>query len=249
VKALRSLPAPAPGPIFFTLPGGMERLVDALVAAIEARGGEVRSGSRVTSLDELDADRVILAVPAFAAAPLLAPVAPAAAAVLGAIEHASVTLVTFAYPDAAVDRPLDASGFLVPRPEGLLMTACSWSSSKWSHLAAPGRFLLRVSAGRVGDDRVEGMTDEAVVAQLREELGTTMGVRGEPIEAAVHRWPRAFPQYAPGHLARMADVRAALPAHVALAGALLGGVGIPACIATGRAAAARARGEETPASR
>jgi oxygen-dependent protoporphyrinogen oxidase len=176
-------------------------------------------------------------------------VAPAAAAVLAAIEHSSVTLVTFAYPDDAVSRPLDASGFLVPRPEGLLMTACSWSSSKWSHLAAPGRFLLRVSAGRVGDDRAEGMTDDAVVARLRDELATTMGVRGEPIEAAVHRWPNAYPQYAPGHLARMAEVRAALPPHVAIAGALLGGVGIPACIATGRAAAGRVRGEESVTSR
>ncbi|MCU1485674.1 MAG: Protoporphyrinogen oxidase [Actinomycetia bacterium] len=243
-KALRRLPAPAPGPVFFTLPGGMQRLVDALVAAIEARGGEVRTGSAVTSLDQLDADGIVLATPAFATAPLLRPLAPAAADVLEGIAYSSVTLVAFAYPDAAVDRPLDASGFLVPRPEGLLMTACSWSSTKWSHLAGPGRFLLRVSAGRIGDDRAEGMPDEAVVDQLRDELATTMGVRGEPLEVAVHRWPRAFPQYAPGHLDRMAAVQAALPPRLALAGALLGGVGIPACIGTGRAAALRARGED-----
>lgn len=248
-RTLRTLPPPAPGPVFFTIPGGMERLVRALVDAIAANGGEVRHGSPVTSLAELDVDGVVLAVPAFAAAPLLVPVAPTAAAVLGDVEHSSVTLATFAYPDAAVDRPLDASGFLVPRPEALLMTACSWSSTKWAHLAAPGRFLLRVSAGRVGDDRAEGMTDEAVIERLREELALTMGVRGEPLEAAVHRWPRAFPQFAPGHLARMAEVQAALPPDVALAGAVLGGIGVPACIATGRAAASRLRGEEPTTSR
>jgi oxygen-dependent protoporphyrinogen oxidase len=248
-RALRSLPAPAPGPVFLTLPGGMERLVGALVAAIEARGGEVRTGSAVTSLDQLDADGVVVATPAFAAAPLLLPVAPAAAAVLDGIAYSSVTLVAFAYPDGAVERPLDASGFLVPRPEGLLMTACSWSSSKWGHLAGDGRFLLRVSAGRVGDDRAQGMADEAVVAQLRAELATTMGVRGEPLEVAVHRWPRAFPQYAPGHLDRIAAALADLPAGVALAGAMLGGVGIPACIGTARAAASRLRGEEPGPSR
>jgi oxygen-dependent protoporphyrinogen oxidase len=247
--ALRALPAPAPGPVFFTLPGGMERLVGALVGAIEGMGGEVRAGSAVSSLDELDADAVVLAVPAFAAAPLLAPRAPDVARVLADIEYSSVTLVALAYPDGAVDRPLDASGFLVPRPEGMLMTACSWSSSKWSHLAAPGRFLLRVSAGRVGDDRAEAMTDDAVVARLRDELRTTMGLHGEPIDVAVHRWPRAFPQYAPGHLTRMAEAQAALPEGLALAGAMLGGVGIPACIATGRSAAARLRGEETAGSR
>ncbi|MCU1377557.1 MAG: Protoporphyrinogen oxidase [Acidimicrobiales bacterium] len=248
-RALRTSPAPAPGPVFFTLPGGMARLVDALVASITAHGGEVRTGAPVASLDALDADGVVLAVPAYAAAPLLESVAPGPAATLAAIDYSSVTLVAFAYPDDAIDRSLDASGFLVPRPEGLLMTACSWSSTKWAHLAAPGRFVLRVSAGRIGDERAAGLSDEALVAQLRDELALTMGVRGEPLEIAVHRWPRAFPQYAPGHLARMAEVRAALPPGLALAGALLGGVGIPACIGTGRSAAARLRGEESAPSR
>jgi oxygen-dependent protoporphyrinogen oxidase len=203
----------------------------------------------VTSLDELDADGVVVAVPAHAAAPLLQERAPRAAAVLGGIEHSSVTLVAFAFPDEAVARPLDASGFLVPRPEGLLMTACSWSSSKWSHLSAPGRFLLRVSAGRVGDDRAAALSDDDVIARLRDELRTTMGVRGAPLEVAVHRWPLAFPQYAPGHLDRIAEAQASLPAGLALAGAMLGGVGIPACIGTGRAAAVRLRGEERGTSR
>jgi oxygen-dependent protoporphyrinogen oxidase len=96
----------------------------------------------------------------------------------------------------------------------------------------------------VGDDRAIGMSDEAVVRQLRDELALTMGVTGEPLEVAVHRWPRAFPQYAPGHLDRMAEVQRVLPPDLALAGAMLGGVGIPACIGTGRAAARRLRGEE-----
>ena len=228
-RALRAVPKPAPGPVFFTIPGGMQRLVDALVTAIESSGGKLHTGERVGSLDDIDADGIVVTVPALV--PAVADVA-----------YSSVTLATFAYANGATDRPLDASGFLVPRPEGLLMTACSWASSKWAHLAAPGRFLLRVSAGRYGDERAMGMSDDAVVAQLRDELGLVMGVRGEPQEVAVHRWPRAFPQYAPGHLTRMAEVQAALPANVALAGAVLGGVGIPACIGTGRAAATKLRG-------
>jgi len=157
------------------------------------------------------------------------------------VPYSSVTLVLFAYPAGAVGRALDASGFLVPRPEGLLMTACSWASTKWAHLAAPGRFLLRVSAGRYGDDRVEQLTDDQVVAQLREELTLTMGVVGEPIEVAVHRWRQAFPQYAPGHLERMREMISTSPSDLSLAGAVVGGVGIPACIGSGRAAAARLR--------
>jgi oxygen-dependent protoporphyrinogen oxidase len=245
-RALQSAvrPPASDDPVFFTLVGGMAKLVDALVAAIEQRGGEIRTGTTVSSTEDLDADGVVIAVPAYAAATLVADVDEDAAAALAAIDHSSVTLVTLAYPSSAVRRPLDASGFLVPRPEGLLMTACSWASSKWSHLATPGQFVLRVSAGRAGDERATGMSDGAVVAQLRDDLGLTMGVRGEPLEVAVHRWPRAFPQYAPGHLERMHQLVEGLPARVTLAGAALGGVGLPACIGTGRAAASRLRGQE-----
>ena len=224
-RALRSVPAPQPGPVFHGIDGGMERLVDALVAAIESRGGKLHTGEPIAGAGDVDADGVVWAVPR----PDL-------------VDYSSVVLVNFAYPVSATARSLDASGFLVPRPEGLLMTACSWASSKWAHLAVPGQFILRVSAGRYGDDRAMGMSDEAVIAQLRDELSLTMGVGGEPTEVAVHRWRQAFPQYEPRHLQRMADAQAALPANVALAGAALGGVGIPQCVATGRAAAAKLLG-------
>jgi oxygen-dependent protoporphyrinogen oxidase len=101
--------------------------------------------------------------------------------------------------------------------------------------------VLRVSAGRHGDDRAAAMSDDAVVQRLRDELALTMGVAGEPIDVAVHRWPHAFPQYPPGHLVRMREMISASPSNLSLAGAVVSGVGIPACIASGRAAAARLR--------
>jgi oxygen-dependent protoporphyrinogen oxidase len=224
-RALRRARTAAPtGPVFHGLRGGMETLAKALVAAIDGAGGRIETGSAVASPDQLDVDGIVWATPR----PDL-------------VAYSSVTLVLFAYPDGAVTRPLDASGFLVPRPEGLLMTACSWASTKWAHLAAPGRFLLRVSAGRHGDERVDGMTDDEVVARLRDELALTMGVAGEPIEVAVHRWSQAFPQYLPGHLDRMREMISGSSSSVSPAGAVIGGVGIPACIGSGRAAAARLR--------
>jgi protoporphyrinogen/coproporphyrinogen III oxidase len=255
-------PAPGASPVFLTLPGGLGTLVDALAARLDAAGVEVRTGTTVTALApvdggwrlttaagagggpatapvEVDADAVVLAVPAFAAAPLVGPNAPSVAASLGALDHASVALVALAYAEHAVPRPLDGSGFLVPRVEGRLMTACSWASSKWAHLARPGRVLLRVSAGRAGDERAAALDDEALVARLRVELGAAMGIEAAPLEVRVTRWPRAFPQYGPGHLTRMAEASATLASQapgLALAGAALGGIGLPACIGTGRAA-------------
>jgi oxygen-dependent protoporphyrinogen oxidase len=220
----RAASTPTSGPLFYGLRGGMAQLADALVAAIESHGGRLHTGHLVAAAEDLDVDGVVWATPR-----------------ADVVAYSSVTLVLFAYPDSAVGRPLDASGFLVPRPEGLLMTACSWASTKWAHLASPGRFLLRVSAGRFGDDRADHLTDDEVVARLRDELTLTMGVVGEPIEVAVHRWPQAFPQYAPGHLDRMREMISGSPSNLSLAGAVVGGVGIPACIGSGRAAADRLR--------
>lgn len=250
-KALTPVPAPTGEPVFLTPKGGLGTIVDALLERI----GDVRLS---TPVDRIEPgwtvagerfDGVVLAVPAFAMAPLLEPVAPDAARFMASVEHASVTLVTFAYRRDDVPHPLDGSGFLVPRPEGLLLTAGSWASSKWAHLAVPGQVVLRVSAGRIDDDRATRMTDDEVVSRMRDELGTVMGIRAAPTEVAVHRWPRSFPQYALGHLERARAAMATLPDGLAVAGASLGGVGLPACIGSGRVAAKRARREEPAGAR
>jgi oxygen-dependent protoporphyrinogen oxidase len=55
----------------------------------------------------------------------------------------------------------------------------------------------------------------------------------------VTRWGGALPQYTVGHLDRVAAIRATVAAQPGLAvcGAAYDGVGVPACVATGRAAA------------
>lgn len=256
VRGARAVRADAPAndaPVFFGFPTGMGRLVGALVERLEAAGARIRTGAAVTAVDRragggyrvatdrgpLDADAVIVAVPAPAAARLVSPLAPEAGAALAGVEHVSVALVALAWPAAAVPRPLDGSGFLVPRTERRLMTACSWASTKWAHLGGTGSVLLRASAGRAGDTRAEAMDDDDLVERLCVELRAAIGVEGGPTEARVTRWPGGFPQYRPGHLARMAAATASLPPGLALAGAALGGVGVPACTGSGRAAAAR----------
>jgi oxygen-dependent protoporphyrinogen oxidase len=241
LAALRAQPPAVPGPVFFCPVGGMGALADALLAALAARRVDVRLGSSVSELDDVDADAVVLAVPAPIAAPLLHADVPAAAAGLAEIDHASVVVVTFSFPRAGVRHELDGSGFLVPRTEGLLLTAASWATSKWAHLAGDdGRIVVRASAGRSGEERIASLDDDQLVAQLRGDLALTMGAEVEPDEVRVSRWPRGFPQYAPGHLDRVAAIEATLAEEmprVVVTGAMLRGIGVPACIREGRAAA------------
>lgn len=248
VRALKGTPAPPTSndPVFLTLPGGLEGIVDALVKEIADGGGELHRGDPVHSISPAqitsrsgthDVQAVVLATPTYASAPLLEPLAPGVASALGSIPYASVAMTLLAYE---TPRQLDASGYLVPRTEGLLLTAASWASSKWAHLSRPGRVILRASAGRFGDDRAADMDDATLVERIRADLATTMDLRDEPSAVRVQRWPRSFPQFPPGHQARIAAAQAELAAiapTVAVAGAAINGVGIPACIGSGRAAA------------
>lgn len=252
LRGQRRTNPPAPSaPVFHGLAGGMGRLVDALVTRLDEAGVELRlstpvgplaAGGRAEVVVEGDTfDGAVLATPAFVAAHQLSAVAPAASTGLAGIEFASVALLLLAYRRDALAAPLAGSGFLVPRVEGRLVTACSWSSSKWAHLSGGDSVVLRASAGRIGDERAMALSDDELVARVHDELAQAMGLRAAPVDHEVVRWARAFPQYEPGHLARITaieDELARVAPRVALAGAALRGVGIPACISSGRAAAA-----------
>lgn len=248
---LRRAPRPAAGPVFLGLTGGLQRLVDAL----DARLDDVRLGSPVSSVSRtpaggyrLDlpagqsvvADTVVVTVPAPAAARLLAAVSPAAAAGLATIRHASVVTATLAYPPSALARPLPGAGMLVPRVDRRLLTACTWSTSKWPALARSGMVMLRGSAGRDGDERAMDMGDDELVQRMGDELSEAIGVSGRPATSLVTRWRDGFPQYDVGHQARVAAIESALAADapgIFVAGAAYRGLGITACVEQARGAA------------
>jgi oxygen-dependent protoporphyrinogen oxidase len=83
------------------------------------------------------------------------------------------------------------------------------------------------------------MPDEDLVGQVIGELRELIGVTEPPLASVVRRWPRAFPQYLPGHLRKIEHAQAALRElpSLEIAGAALGGIGIPACVTSGERAA------------
>jgi oxygen-dependent protoporphyrinogen oxidase len=247
---LRGLPRPGEGPLFLAPRAGMGRLTERLVSALRERGVHFEAvaasallggkGGRIVVEPAGAFDAVVLATPARAAAKLLNDGAPEAAAGLRAIRSSSVTLVTLAYRRAELAAPEGVSGWLVARPEGRLMTACSFGSTKWPHWSDPDTMVLRVSAGRAGDEQALVLADDDLVDRLHREVALALGTTAIPFHWRVNRWREAFPQYEVGHRARVEGIeshlRRCLPA-VALAGASLRGSGVPACIASGRQAA------------
>ncbi|HEX8766974.1 MAG TPA: protoporphyrinogen oxidase [Jatrophihabitans sp.] len=250
---------PAPGPVFASLAGGLARLPERLAAE---GGFEVRTSTPVRELRRtatgfelalgsvpgaqwLAADAVVVAVPAGKAAALLAPLAPVAAAELGSIETASMVIVTLAFADA-INQVADAlppgSGILVPAVEGLAVKAMTFSSQKWPGVGAEsGVVLLRASLGRAGEEQVLQRSDAELVALVRRELAEITGVTAEPADSHVQRWGGALPQYAVGHLDRVARIMADVQRvpGLAVCGASYDGVGVPASIGSAHKAADR----------
>jgi oxygen-dependent protoporphyrinogen oxidase len=237
--ARRLAPKPTGKPVFATPAAGMGQLTARLAAV---SGADVILGSPVTDLDRdgdgwrVDGERydaVVLAVPNAPASKLLATLGVA----VPSLAYASVALATFIFP-GDTELP-SASGFLVPATERRLIKASTFLSSKWKHIADGfDGVIVRCSAGRAGAAGDLARSDVELAGVLCAELGEATGMRRRPLETSVVRWGGGLPQYAPGHLERVAAVRAALPPGIALAGAAWDGVGIPACLRSGTAAAA-----------
>ncbi|NKY51612.1 protoporphyrinogen oxidase [Nocardia vermiculata] len=241
-----ALPPPSTGPVFGALRDGYQVLLDGLRAAAAPK---VDVDTTVTSLTrtatgwQLDPagefDAVVLATPAPVTAELLRSAAPVAAGLAAGVELSSSAVVALGLP-ADTTLP-DNSGILVASGEPLRAKAFTLSSRKWPHLAEREHLLVRASFGRFGDDTPLSWTDEQLVTAAVEDLTTVTGVAISPDVALVQRWQGGLPQYAPGHTTRIADLEAALAdlPGLAIAGAYLHGVGVPACAASGTAAAQR----------
>jgi oxygen-dependent protoporphyrinogen oxidase len=244
--------------------------VGRLVGALEsASGAQVRTGATVRDLarrsdggwnlvvgstrepEVLRADAVVLATPARATARLLSDVAPSAALTLARIDYASMAIVTMAFPARGFPE-VTGSGFLVPPVDGHAIKASTFSFAKWDWVrdagAEEGVLVLRCSLGRHREEQTLQRSDEELVDLALADLVEAIGPAPAPVDTHVQRWGGALPQYAVGHLDRVAAVREELLRlpGLAVCGSAYDGVGIPACIASARLAATKIRGDLAP---
>ncbi|MFG1644846.1 protoporphyrinogen oxidase [Amycolatopsis sp. NPDC049252] len=263
--AASQLPAsPSTAPVFGTVPGGLGTVIDRLT---ERSGADLRAGLPVCDIERhgtgrwrlrigaaptahapaentVDADAVVLAVPAPSARRLLADLVPAASAAFGEVELASMAVVALALPQGT-ELPA-ASGILIGQGERdasgvpYASKAFTFSSRKWAHFGT-GPVLVRGSVGRFGELGALKADDVELVRVVRDDLARLTGVTAEPVETLVTRWGGGLPQYGTGHLERVERIEKAIAEvpGLAVAGATLHGVGLPACVATAEAAALR----------
>ena len=261
------------GPVFAGVRGGVGRLPLAVAAELISMGAEIRTNANVVSLHRFDdhwriivgpspsqqvggearprqvieAEELILAVPAPQSSELLAHICPPAANDLGLVDMSSMAVVSMAYPAADVG-PMTGSGFLVPPSENRTVKAANYASCKWDWIsrAAKSRrgdpdslVLIRASVGRLGEEEVLQLDDEEMAARVHDDLSAAVGISSPPVDFHVTRWNEAIPQYATGHVRRVERIRAAIKGvpGLELCGATFDGVGVAAVIGSARFAA------------
>ena len=230
-------------PLFLTLKRGMRQLVDTLAEKLEGRvrimTGTARAlegvrGSFRLRVDggTIESDEVVLATPAYQAADLIKVHDAQLAKRLEEITYTSSITASLLYPRHRFDRPLDGFGFLVPRAEGMRLTACTWVNTKFPERVSPDRVLLRAFLAAEQAQAAWDQPDERVAASVHEELSALMGFRANPVEWRLYRWPLAMAQYEVGHKDRIDEIGTRLEETpgLHLAGNAYTGIGIPDCI-------------------
>jgi protoporphyrinogen/coproporphyrinogen III oxidase len=234
--------------LFMTFERGMQVLVDAL-SRINA---DLRVKTRAQRLtfdqgwtittdkdEQIKADAVCLAVPAYVAASLLEDTHEQLAQKLRHIKYASTATINFGYRRAAIKHPLNGFGFVVPFIEKRALIACSFSSVKFSRRAPDGHVLLRAFAGGALQPEIFALDEDDLRVRVETNLRELLGISEDPLFAEVAKWTRSMPQYEVGHLERVDEIEALVTQvpGLALAGNAYRGTGIPHCVRSGEDAA------------
>lgn len=242
--------------LFMTPSGGITDLVEALSSKV-AKDANVHFETEIQALaPEADGrgfvldlpsgakdsfDAVVVALPAYRTAELIAGFAGQASEALRQTEYASTAIVVSGHKLSDVRHPLDAFGLVVPAIEKRKILAVSFTSRKFPGRAPEDCVQLRTFVGGAMQPELMQLSDAEMITLVRTELESILGVTWKPDFTVVARWMRSMPQYHVGHLDCVAEVERALAGfpNLALAGNAYHGVGIPDCIHSGEQAAER----------
>lgn len=235
--------------IFLTINSGLQSFVDAIESKLEPHS--ILKGCRVEHInkkengyeirlnggDQLHADSIIMSVPHHITQSVFSDYR--FFDVFKEMSSTSVATIALAFPEEAIEKDIEGTGFVVSRNSDYTITACTWTHKKWPHTTPAGKVLIRCYVGRPGDEAVVELPDDELIKIVLNELNKTMNITMEPDFAVISRWIDSMPQYTVGHKQRVETVKTHLYSElpgVFLAGSSFEGLGMPDCIDQGEEA-------------
>jgi len=220
-------------PLFRTLKGGLQQLVNALSGnahVVQGRAEAIEQNRVRVAGQWLEGTQVVLACEAHSAASL---VGGRMAELLGAVGYTSSSIVVFGFDAGDFSRPPEGFGFLIPKKERRTLVACTWVGTKFPHRVPAGKIVARCFVSGLDPQ------EETVLHELQD----IADFRARPKFSRVYRWPRAMAQYPVGHAERTAELTSIVAATpgLHLAGNAYDGIGIPDCIRMAKSVAERIR--------
>ena len=149
--------------------------------------------------EEIEADLIVAAIPAYNASALLAPMDEELAKDLDLIPYSPISVAALGYDTATLGNPLDGFGFLIPRKEHRKILGALWDSSVFPNRAPKGNALIRVMVGGVRAPELAALPEETLLRLVRNELRHTMKISAQPVMARSFFHDRGIPQYLVGH--------------------------------------------------
>ncbi len=240
-KAVAS--AAGPGGILTSFEQGIQQLTDGVGSGLQ---GEVKLGCAVTQItpkdggyllnldngEQVEAEILVSAVPAYAAAKMLAETSSPTAELLNEIPYATMNVVCFGYQRERIAMDLDGFGYLIPKAEGRNTLGTLWDSSIFPNRAPEGQVLLRSMMGGATNMTAIDLSEDEVKQRTMTDLQKIMGISAEPDFVRIFRHPHAIPQYTRGHAQRVAAIDDSLQQHpdLLLTGNAFFGVGLNDCV-------------------
>ena len=238
--------------MFMTMKGGLRELIDAIVQ--QSPGVVFKRGKKATSVRRVDdksyavilsdgeqliANSVILATPAYVSAGLISSISNELSELLLSVPYVSTATISLAYKKERFTHPLKGFGFVVPKKENRHIMAVTWTSSKFFNRSPDDAVLIRCFIGGAMNQKLVFQSDDEIIKLVKADLKEIMSIKEEPLFSRIYRWDRAMPQYTIGHESRIKAIEQIVKGlkNIQLCGSAYHGIGISDCINSGNIAA------------
>lgn len=224
---------------FRQLTGGLESIIDALVAQMPANV-TLHKSTPVTSIEKVKDGYVLGGTVKSPYQEVIITTPPqrykewfAQDSHFGELMNmdlSSCAIAVMGFERETFDATLDGTGFVITRKSDTPLTACTYITAKWPQTTPQDKIVLRVFMGKPGDDTVQRLDAEQLKELALREIQRIMKFNAKPLWVELTRLDKSMPQYKVGHrdlVSRLKDYAAKAYPGLYMIGTPFDGVGMP----------------------